>query len=82
MPEQLRQVIEWVGLVQFAGVDQAHEQIPGFGAVQGAIEQSILAVQHGAFERAFTDVMPPPGLWRVLCILALPACVLTVSDAA
>jgi hypothetical protein len=27
MPEQLRQVVERIDLVQFAGVDQAHEQI-------------------------------------------------------
>ena len=30
---------------------------PDFGAVQRAIEQRILAMQHGAFQRAFTDVV-------------------------
>ena len=60
-----REVVEGICPAELAGVDQAHEQIPSFGAVQRAIEQSILAVQHSAFERAFTDVMPTAGLCRV-----------------
>jgi hypothetical protein len=43
-------------------MDQTHEQIPGFGTVQRAIEQRILAMQHHALQRAFADVMPTPGL--------------------
>ena len=57
VPLQLGEVVERIGVGQFAGVDQAHEQIADFGAVQRAIEQSILAMQHGAFERAFADVV-------------------------
>jgi hypothetical protein len=30
-------------------VDQAHEQIAGFGAVQRAIKQGVLAMQHRTF---------------------------------
>ena len=57
MPLQLGEVVERIGAREFAGVDQAHEQIAGFGAVQRAIEQSILAMQHRAFERAFADIV-------------------------
>ena len=40
---QLREVVERIGVIQFAGMDQAHEQIPHLGAVLGLIEQTILA---------------------------------------
>jgi hypothetical protein len=32
--------------------------------VQRALEQSILAMQYGAFQRVFADVMPTAGLCR------------------
>ena len=46
MPEQFGQVIEWIDLVQFAGMDQAHEQIAHSGAVQGLVEERVLAIQN------------------------------------
>ncbi len=61
---QFGEVIEGVGVTQFAGVDQTHEQVAHLGAMQRAIEQRIFAMQHGALERAFADVMPTPGLCR------------------
>ena len=54
---QLGEVVERIGLGQFAGVDQTHEQIAHFGAVQRAIEQRILAMQHRTFQRTFADVV-------------------------
>ena len=38
VPLQLSEVVEGIGVGEFAGVDQAHEQIPGFGAVQRTIK--------------------------------------------
>jgi len=40
---QLGEIIERIGAVEFAGVDQAHEQITDPGAVQCLIEECILA---------------------------------------
>ncbi len=34
---QFGEVVERIGVVQFAGVDQAHEQIAHLGAVRGLI---------------------------------------------
>ena len=82
VPLQLSQVVEGIGFGEFAGVDRAHEQIADLGAVQRAIEQSIFAMQDRAFECAFADIMPPPGLCRVLPLLTQPAWFLTVPDAA
>ena len=61
MPLQLGEVVEGIGFIQLASVDQAHKQVTYFGAVQRAIEQRIFAMQHGAFERAFTDVVVERG---------------------
>ena len=46
---QLSEVIERISAGKFTGVDQTHEQITGFGAMQRAIKQRILAMQHRAF---------------------------------
>jgi hypothetical protein len=54
---QLAEVVEGIGARQFARVDQAHEQVAHFRAVQRAIEQGILAMQHRAFERALAKVV-------------------------
>jgi len=54
---QLAEVVEGIGARQFASVDQAHEQVAYLRAVQRAIEQRILAMQHGAFERALAEVI-------------------------
>ena len=42
---QLREVVERIGFVQFAGMDQAHEQIADTGAVERLVEECVLAVQ-------------------------------------
>jgi hypothetical protein len=39
---QFGEVVEGIDAVQFAGMDQTHEQIPHLGAVRGLIEQTVL----------------------------------------
>ena len=82
VPLQLGQVVERIGAVELAGMNQAHEQITDPGAVQGLIEECVLAIQDGFLQRALDDIMPPPGLCRVLPYLTQPAWFLTVPDAA
>ena len=57
VPLELGEVVERIGVGQLTGVDQAHEQAAHFGAMQGAIKQRIFAMQHGALERAFAEVI-------------------------
>ncbi len=45
MPLKLSQVVERVRAAQFAGVDQAHKQIPHLRAVARLVEQGVFAVQ-------------------------------------
>ena len=49
VPLKLGEVIERIGISEFTGVDQTHEQITGFGAVQRAIKQRVLAMQYRTF---------------------------------
>src|SRR5262245_12237924 len=58
---QLGQVVERVGPVQLAGVDQAHEQVANAGAVAGLVEQGVLAVQDGLLQRALAQVVVQRG---------------------
>jgi len=82
VPLQLSQIIERIGSVQLAGVDQAHEQIADAGAIQRLIEERVLAVQDGFLQSALDDVMPRPGLCRARGFPNLSACFLMVPDAA
>ena len=54
---QLGEVVERIGLTQFAGVDQTHEQVPRLGPIERAVKQSILAMQHGALQRPLADIV-------------------------
>jgi hypothetical protein len=65
MSEQLRQVIERVSLVQFAGMYDAHEEIAHPRTVRRFIEECVLPVQNRLLQSAFGDVMPRTGLCRV-----------------
>jgi hypothetical protein len=65
IPEQLRQVVERIDLIQFAGVDQAHEEIAHTRSVHRLIEERILAMQNSLLQCSFDDVMPRAGLCRV-----------------
>ncbi len=82
VPLQLGQIIERIGSVQLAGVDQTHEQVAHSGAVQRLIEECVLAVQDGFLQGTLDNVMPPPGLCRMLRFLAQPTWFVTVPDAA
>src|ERR1039458_7193863 len=64
MPLQLGQVVEWVGAAQFAGVNQAHEQVADAGPILGLVEQRVLAMQNRFLQCSFANVMPTAGLCR------------------
>ena len=51
------EVIEGIDFAQVAGVDQAHKQIPGLGAMFGFVEQSVLPVEYRFFQSPFADVV-------------------------
>ena len=57
MALQLGKVVERIGAAQLTGMDQAHEKIARLRAVQGAIEQGILAMQHRTLQRAFAEIV-------------------------
>ena len=57
MPEQLRQVVERIDLIQFAGVDQAHEEVAHARSVHCFVEERILTMQDGFLQHSFGDVV-------------------------
>jgi hypothetical protein len=61
MPEQLRQVVERVDSVQFARVNQTHEQIAHPRSVHRLIEEGILPVQDCLLQCPFDDVVVERG---------------------
>ena len=54
---QFRQVLKGIDAVQFARVNQAHEQVPHMSPVFGLVEVGILAVQDRFLEGLFTEVV-------------------------
>ncbi len=58
---QFGQVVEGIDAVQFAGVDQAHEQVADAGAVLGLVEVGIFAMKDGLLEGLFADVVVQGG---------------------
>src|ERR1035437_3526092 len=61
MPLQLGQVVEGVGAAQFAGVDQAHEQVANAGPILGLVKQRVLAVQNRFLQCSFANVVVQRG---------------------
>ena len=57
MPQQLGEIVERVGSVQFAGMDQTHEQVADSGAVQRPVKQRIPSVQNSFLQRTLNDVV-------------------------
>ena len=55
MALQPGEVIERIGLAQFAGVDQTHKQVPRLSSIECAVKQRILAMQNGALQRPLAD---------------------------
>jgi len=61
---QFGQVVERVGSVQLARMDQAHKQVAHCGTVQSLVEERVLTVQNRFLQCPLDDVMPTPGLCR------------------
>ena len=57
MPEQRRQIVEWIDLIQFAGVDQADEEIAHTRSVHRLVEERILTMQDRLLQHSFGDVV-------------------------
>jgi len=57
MPEQLRQVVERIDLIQFAGVDQAHEEIAHLSPVHRLIEECIPASKNRFLQGTLGNVV-------------------------
>jgi hypothetical protein len=58
------EVVERLDLVQFGGMDQAHEEVTDPRPIQGPIEERVLPMQDRLLENPLADVMPPAGLCR------------------
>ena len=54
---QFGEVVEGVNIVEFAGVDQAHEQVAHAGTVLGLVEVGVFAVENRLFEGAFANIV-------------------------
>ena len=65
---QFGEIVEGIGAAQFAGVNQAHEKIADLGAIERAVKQCILAMEHRAFQHLFAEIMPTTGLCRVAIV--------------
>jgi len=63
VPLQPGEVVEGIGSVQLAGVNQAHEQIADPGAVQRLVEERVFAVQNGFLEGTLDDVVIERRAW-------------------
>ena len=59
------EVTEGIGPGELAGVNEAHEEIADVGAMLGAKEETVCAVEDGPLERPLADMMPTAGLCRV-----------------
>src|SRR5215831_1017538 len=57
MPEQLREVIECIDIVELASVDQAHVQVPHLRSLPGLVKQRVLTMQNGLLQGSFCDVV-------------------------
>ena len=49
------EVCEGIDLIQFTGVDQAHEHVTHLGPIGILVEVSVLAVKNSLFQSPFTD---------------------------
>ena len=65
MDHQCLQILEWIHLVELAGMNDAHVNVAHRSAIGGLVEHRILAMQDRLLERALANIMPTPGLCRV-----------------
>jgi hypothetical protein len=61
MPLHLSELVEWVGAAQFAGVNQAREQVADGGPILGLVEQRVLPVQNRFLQCSFANVIVQRG---------------------
>src|SRR5580704_9563740 len=61
MTEQLRQIVERIDLIQFAGVNQAHEEVAHPRSVHRLIEQRILSMKNRFLQSALNYVVIQRG---------------------
>src|SRR4029434_1358082 len=54
---QLGEIVERIGSIEFARVDQTHEEITHGGPVQGFVEERIFPVPNRQLEAALDDVV-------------------------
>jgi hypothetical protein len=54
---QFGEVVEWIGPVEFARVDETHIEITHHGTVWSLVKQRILAVQNGLFQGALAKML-------------------------
>jgi hypothetical protein len=54
VPLQLGEIVEGIRAIQFAGMDQANEQIADLGTVQGFIKQRVFSMQDGFLQCPLT----------------------------
>jgi len=60
---QFGEILEGLGLVQFAGMDQTHEQVSHAGPIVGLVEVGVLAMQDCFLEGLFAYVVVQGGSW-------------------
>jgi hypothetical protein len=46
-----------MNLIELAGVDQAHEQVPHLCSLPGPVKQRVLAMPNGLLQRPFHDIV-------------------------
>jgi hypothetical protein len=57
VPLQLIQIVERIGSIQLAGVNQAHEQIAYLCSIASLVKQGVLAMQDGLLQCPLTDIV-------------------------
>ena len=65
MAQHRDQVLEGRDVVQFRGVDEAHEDVADPCAVERLVEKRVLAVEDHLLQGPLADAMPTPRLCRV-----------------
>ena len=61
MPFEFREVVEGIGPAEFAGVNQAHEDVPDVSAMAGPVKQGVPPMTDRLFQCLFTDVIVQGG---------------------
>ena len=63
MPQQFSEVVEGIGSIQFASVDQAHVQVADLGTIHGLIKERVLPMKNRFFQRALNQVVVQWSAW-------------------